>query len=67
LPGIVRSAATMIGFKQIEFHRALAVAPRNVLDYDPMLATLHSPWRVAKVGGDSHRGTKSQRRWGKRS
>src|SRR5450631_2885438 len=34
-------------------HRALAVAPRNVLDYDPMLGTLHAPWRVAKVGGDS--------------
>src|ERR1022692_4692550 len=34
-------------------HRALAVAPRNVLDYDSMLGTLYSPWRVAKVGGDS--------------
>src|ERR1039458_10460584 len=34
-------------------HRAFAVAPRNVLDYDPMHGTLHSPWRVAKVCGDS--------------
>src|SRR5450432_1530455 len=34
-------------------HRTLAVAPRNVLDYDPMLGTLHSPWSVARVGGDS--------------
>src|SRR4051812_38060562 len=25
----------------------------NVLDYNPMLGTLHSPWSVAKVGGDS--------------
>jgi hypothetical protein len=24
-----------------------------MLDYDPMLGTLHSPWRVTKVGGDS--------------
>src|SRR5450432_3146378 len=36
-----------------QVNRSLAVAPRNVLDYDPMLGTLHSPWRVAKVGGDS--------------
>src|SRR5215467_2074828 len=33
-------------------HRTLAVAPRNVLDYHPVLDTLHPSWRVAKVGRD---------------
>src|SRR5260370_6166548 len=33
--------------------RTLTVAPRNVLDYDSMLGTLHSPTRVAEGGGDA--------------
>src|ERR1035437_9653247 len=39
-------------------HGTLAVAPRNVLDYHPVLSTLHPPWRVAKLGWDSPQGHK---------
>src|ERR1039457_4585812 len=48
-------------------HWTIAVAPRNVLDYNPVLGTLHSPWRVAKMDRDSPQGANSQRRWGKQS
>ena len=39
-------------------HRTLAVAPGNVLDYDPMLGTLHPPGCVAKEGRDPPQGHK---------
>src|SRR5487761_178010 len=37
-------------------HRALSVAPRNILDDNSVLDAFHSPWRIEEIGGDSPQG-----------